>query len=660
MKKFKKYLYVVLSIFFIMSYSGCTDLEEELYNEINADNFYQTYDDIAAGLARVYEHTSGGMRGGEGWWKLQELTTDNMCITTKGRHWYDEGKYAEIHGHSWNFMHGDMYSVWSGMYQGVGYANNFYNDLENVIEPKVGEFNITEADVKMFQAEMMVLSAVFHMNILEAFGQGVIVTPEMSGEERPVSSSAQEMFDFIEKTIKDNIGKLGNHVAGTQDEYYGRINQAAAATALVRLYLNAEVTTGQAKFSECKAECEKFIDGTYGNYELDDTWDLVWNYNNDKSKEIIWSYPGELNWLRLTYMRSNHYQAKYFFRSQYGGSSNGPHLQPSQATDGTFFADKYDLGSPYQRYYDGDERRVPMYIADDGSRQGMFLIGTQSVPGATWGGEPAFAFTSEEWKLTQGQDTLYHPDRVGRFSEIVIKWNESGDPRYQEIVNAHNFKYILTHATEEELKSVSSDKPEPGAGIMDGEENTGFRLNKYPLYPDVFTPGGGSWNSDLVAMRLTDIYYALAECELRAGNIAKAAELLDAVRIRYFTQKGADEAATREVKFAAGEIDDLREPPNSWYEATTETGNMSNYWSKASYVQNTGLLDMDEMLAEWGREYIGEGFRRMQLRRFGKFTTGRWWNKNVVTDLHYEIFPIPLRALNTNANLTQNPGYEGY
>jgi hypothetical protein len=130
--------------------------------------------------------------------------------------------------------------------------------------------------------------------------------------------------------------------------------------------------------------------------------------------------------------------------------------------------------------------------------------------------------------------------------------------------------------------------------------------------------------------------------------------------VKYFTQLGADEAATREAKFAAGEIDDLREPPHSWYEATTETGDVNKYWSQSSYVQNPDLLDMDELLAEWGREYIAEGFRRMQLRRFDKFTKGRWWNKSVDTDPNFELCPIPLRALNTNANLVQNPGYQSH
>lgn len=662
MKNNFKYKSIFLSFALILSSLGCTNLDEELYKQINADSFYQSYQDIAAGIARVYEHTSWALHNDGSLWKIGELTTDNMSITQKGRHWYDEGNYVKLHGHSWNYIFGDFYTIWRGMYQGVGYANNFYNDLENVIKPEVEKFNISVADVETLQAEMMVLSAIFHLHILEVFGpQGVIFTPDMGGDERPASESGTTLFDFIERTIKENIDKLGNHIPGTKDEYYGRVDQAAAATALVRLYLNAIATIGQDKFSECKVECEKILGGTYGNYELDDSWQLQWNYNNDLSKAIIWCFPGEKNWLRRTTMPcNNHYQTKYFFRSEQGGSCNGPHLQPSQDTDGSFFEDKYAQGSPYQRYYDGDERRVPMHIKDDGTRQGIFLIGTQSVPGATWAGQPAFAFTSEEWKFSGNQDTLYFPDRVGRFSEIVAKWQESDDSRYNGLLQAHNFKYVLENATDQELKSISSDVATPGLGITKGEENTGFRVNKYPIYPDVFEEGGWNYNSDFVAMRITDIYYALAECELRAGNKTRAAELLDEVRVKYFTQIGADEAATREAKFAAGEIDDLREPPHSWYEATTETGDVNKYWLQSSYVQNPDLLNLDELLAEWGREYIAEGFRRMQLRRFDKFTKGRWWNKSVDTDPDFELCPIPLRALNTNANLVQNPGYQSH
>lgn len=661
MKSIYKYLHLLIFVLTVLFVNSCTNLEEELYNQINADSFYQSKSDVIAGLARVYEHTSWALHNDSDWWKLNELTTDNMSITQKGRHWYDEGTYVRLHGHKWNYLYGDLYDVWQGMYQGAGYANNFFNDLETIIKPQAEKFNMTETEIESLKAEMMVLSAIFHMHILEAFGpQGVIFTPDMEGSVRPASESGTGLFDFIESTLKSNIDKLGNHAAGTRDAYYGRIDQATAAAMLVRLYLNAIATIGVEKFDQCKTECEKILNGEYGVYTLDDKWQATWAYNNDVSKAIIWAFPGEINWLRRTTMPcNNHYQTRYFFRSEYGGSCNGPHLQPSQTTDGRFFEDIYEQGSPYQRYFDGDERRVPMFINDDGSRHGMFLIGTQSMPGKDWSGSPAYAFTSEEWKFSSNQDTLYHVDRVGRFSEIVSKWKANGDSRYNQMVESHNFEYVLKNATVEELKTIATDLNDPGQGITKGEENTGFRLNKYPIYPDVFEEGGGNWNSDFVAVRITDIYYALAECELRAGNTMRAAELLDEVRIKYFTQMGADEAATRAKKFANGEIDDIREPPHSWYTAITETGNVSEYWNKASYVQNPELLDMNELLRELGREYIGEGFRRMQLRRFDQFTKGRWWNKHVDTDTKNEVFPIPLRALNTNDNLVQNPGYEG-
>lgn len=66
---------------------------------------------------------------------------------------------------------------------------------------------------------------------------------------------------------------------------------------------------------------------------------------------------------------------------------------------------------------------------------------------------------------------------------------------------------------------------------------------------------------------------------------------------------------------------------------------------------------MQEMLAEWGREFFAEGRRRIDLIRFGKFCNGTWWDKSADADTHTEIFPIMRDILNANHNLVQNPGY---
>jgi hypothetical protein len=77
-----------------------------------------------------------------------------------------------------------------------------------------------------------------------------------------------------------------------------------------------------------------------------------------------------------------------------------------------------------------------------------------------------------------------------------------------------------------------------------------------------------------------------------------------------------------------------------------------------------GELTLDFILDERGRELNFEGHRRTDLIRFGKFTGGSYlwpWKGGVkdgtsIPD-HYKLFPIPLKAIQANPKLTQNPGY---
>lgn len=74
---------------------------------------------------------------------------------------------------------------------------------------------------------------------------------------------------------------------------------------------------------------------------------------------------------------------------------------------------------------------------------------------------------------------------------------------------------------------------------------------------------------------------------------------------------------------------------------------------------------LDELCDEWAREFYFEGMRRTTLVRFGKFggNTGYNWDwKGGVKegkdfDSHFNVYPIPLTQIQSNSNLTQNPGY---
>lgn len=69
------------------------------------------------------------------------------------------------------------------------------------------------------------------------------------------------------------------------------------------------------------------------------------------------------------------------------------------------------------------------------------------------------------------------------------------------------------------------------------------------------------------------------------------------------------------------------------------------------------LIAGERISLERGREFIFEGKRRTDLIRFGKFTTGAWWDHEPTGDPTRTIFPIPGIQINSNPNLVQNPGY---
>lgn len=73
--------------------------------------------------------------------------------------------------------------------------------------------------------------------------------------------------------------------------------------------------------------------------------------------------------------------------------------------------------------------------------------------------------------------------------------------------------------------------------------------------------------------------------------------------------------------------------------------------------------DLNFIIDERARELHWEAFRRQDLIRFGKYTTGYNWawkgnslNGTSISD-NMKLFPIPANSLKANPNLTQNNGY---
>ncbi len=561
MKKFKL-LYIILPV--LLMIASCTNLDEEVFDTLTSDIYYQDKNSVIAAVTRPYEH--GHWTGWDGdRWLISELTADQFVWTQKGKHGYDGGDWIRLHGHAWNADDSHIYGGWVGPYQGIGQCNLIINDLQQLDYPALG---LTESDKSQHIAELRTLRAWFYLFLIDYFRSVPIVesTDEVKGQSTP-----EEVFAYIEKEIKESLPGLPKN--GTA----GRWDQGGAASLLVRLYLNAEAWIGAPKYTECAQVAQDIIDGDYGTYSIDPDYRGPFRsgINGYRSPENILEFPHaknnyEFGWIYNSMM---HYQARYSLDNDWGGW-NGIHLTPSRDLEGNIYS--YKLGKPYEKYADGDLRKQQFVTTStDGDYEGFFLIGEQHKFNA----EQGYGYTTEIVTGTEeykGQPLAF-VDQVGRFSE----------------------------GTEGLAK---------GSHVNTGEENSGIRLLKFPWLP--LTHNLFQFNS-APEIRLAEIYYALAECKYRAGEVNAAAELLDAVRKRNY--------------------------PDA-------------IWPTYSYVTNPDLLTDDEFVDELGREFLGERHRRTDLVRWNRFGN-EWWDKPADPQ-DMSVFPIPNRALNANPLLNPNSANE--
>lgn len=162
----------------------------------------------------------------------------------------------------------------------------------------------------------------------------------------------------------------------------------------------------------------------------------------------------------------------------------------------------------------------------------------------------------------------------------------------------------------------------------------GYRLGKFEI-------AGGSTNvlsNDFPIFRYADVLMMKAECLLRTGNATEAAEIVTSIRERAFL-------STPEKATVTGE--ELME------------GTIYNYGLRdENNTTNEGGLDIQygRFLDELAWEFNQEGHRRQDMIRFGAFSTKSWFSHSPNGE-YRTLYPIPQPALNSNTNLSQNPGY---
>ena len=588
--------------------TACTDLDEKVYDRIDASVYYQNEASVKGAVAAIYNQTSSTLAG-ENFFHLSEYPADQLTwrVWNGGLWGWDEAMKTVLSWQNWTSESTIIRNAWSSAWTAVGLANLLLNDLEKL---NAGSLGMSDQQLQQYIAEVRTIRAWNYYCIFEIWGGALPLNTSASSEVPGTAApdwntSCKKIYNFIATELDESNSALG---IDQNNQLKNRANQAMNRLLKARLLLNAEVFIGENHYDECEALSKQIINGDFGKYALAENYRDIYSINNTSCPEVIFALAAEdgqgaanaISNVR-TMVGMWYGYADYFGQSYDGiGAWNCVCLVPSFDNSGTvlptggttgancFLDAPYNdkLGAPYERFDDRDIRKQN-YVYDTATMThgpGMFLKGTVRANFGT--GEILKADADRD-----GQDLVY-VDQLGTFLNQGRQLETVMNPRW-------------------------------------GETNSGVRLVKYPLYPD---DGQNGFKSiDDVQFRLAEAYYNVAECEMRKGNSGEAKKYVDAVRQRYYTSANRNAA--------------LSEPGPGF----------SNF-------------DMDWMLSEWGKEYLGEGNRRRtDLRRFNKFTQGTWWFWGRATEdgvelpakrnTKYEWYPLPQSALSVNPGLIQNPSY---
>lgn len=275
MKKFVLIKMMVLTMCLAIVNQSCTDLDEELFSEVTADNFFQTDEEFISALGAAYT-TLYGMYNTPGVIGSQEISSRHMVVPTRGQDWFDGGVWQRLHLQEWNAEDAAPNAIWSTLFGGVTTCNRLIFQFEQLDNPSTTPF----------LSELRGLRAIYYYWLLDMVGNVPIVTSFDVDAASITQASRAEVYQFVESELTAALADVTGAKDGTT---YGRVNKDVINTALTKLYLNAEVYTGTPQWAKAAAAAQAVIGS--GNYSLAPTYQENFKTDNSGSPEMIFAIP---------------------------------------------------------------------------------------------------------------------------------------------------------------------------------------------------------------------------------------------------------------------------------------------------------------------------------------------------------------------------------
>ncbi|MBN8837512.1 MAG: RagB/SusD family nutrient uptake outer membrane protein [Sphingobacteriia bacterium] len=275
--------------------TSCTkNLDLKPTNGITADVVYSTpagYKQAFAKLYGSYALTGNTGPSGDGdvqgidegtsdffrlYWNAQELTTDEAVCA-----WGDPG-VPDLHKMNWTSDNPILKGLYYRSYYQITLCNDFINQSSDATLTSKG-FAQSDIDaIKQYRYEARFLRAYQYSILMDLFGNVPFATEKDAiGTFLPKQIARADLFTYIESELKAIAPSL---VAAKTNEY-GRADQAAAWALLARIYLNAQVYTGTARWTDAVTYASKVISAGYVLVN-DYRW-LMRADNNKNTSEFI-------------------------------------------------------------------------------------------------------------------------------------------------------------------------------------------------------------------------------------------------------------------------------------------------------------------------------------------------------------------------------------
>ena len=196
---------------------------------------------------------------------LQDFTTDDM----KNR-WGDDGLDQLTTTSNWTQNNKFFRYLFDRVYYTVPQTTNLIYALDKTNGP----------DKELYISELRFLRSLAYYYMIDCFGKGVLITTENYGTTGYLpEASRTELFNYVESELLAIENTLPDH------NEYGRANKSVARMLLAKLYLNAEVYTGTARYTDALTYTKKVIDE--GGYSLAPSFVQNFSGDNYTSPEII-------------------------------------------------------------------------------------------------------------------------------------------------------------------------------------------------------------------------------------------------------------------------------------------------------------------------------------------------------------------------------------